>query len=408
VWRPENLLDHDGPLLLDTHIWIRYLEGDTARITEALRTLLDDVARGAGLQVLDISCWELGVKTTKGALTLSVDAAVWLRRAVAPLPPPEKHGPVTGGLRFTTLSAAYQFTCGVTTAQALVCWGYNEVGQLGAGDAADRHVPTTLGAGRAWRTERRHPPQLRADRRWRRVLLGRERLRPGRRPHPHRAAAADTRADLPVVNHPQFDAGLTPARHRAASTAAPRIRMTLMTLMADTVHLAGIDRSRSALLPDDGPTAARCGLHYRLAPRRIDTIWCTCFEEELARRAAAGELRYRHTLVRPHSRSRYGSGRRGIWSRLRRLKRKLLPRPFAVQTVCTPEPACVRAARAELESVIDAANRRVPGALHAEWERQDKLRRDFATALRFADEARTRNRRADMVPAHAPAQSALP
>jgi PIN domain nuclease of toxin-antitoxin system len=81
VWRPENLLDHDGPLLLDTHIWIWYLEGDAARITGTLRTLLDDVARGAGLQVLDISARELGVKTTKGSLTLSVDAAVWLRRA---------------------------------------------------------------------------------------------------------------------------------------------------------------------------------------------------------------------------------------------------------------------------------------------------------------------------------------
>jgi PIN domain nuclease of toxin-antitoxin system len=81
VLKPRDLLSHDGPLLLDTHIWIWYLEGDAARISGALRTLLDNVARGAGLHVLDISCWEVGVKSAKGSLTLSVDAAVWLRRA---------------------------------------------------------------------------------------------------------------------------------------------------------------------------------------------------------------------------------------------------------------------------------------------------------------------------------------
>jgi PIN domain nuclease of toxin-antitoxin system len=81
VLTPEDLLQHNGPLLLDTHIWIWYLEGDARRITGALGTLLDNVASSGGLQVLDISCWEVGVKTTKGSLSLSVDVAVWLRRA---------------------------------------------------------------------------------------------------------------------------------------------------------------------------------------------------------------------------------------------------------------------------------------------------------------------------------------
>ncbi len=43
--------------------------------------LLERSGRQSRLLVSDISYWEIAVKTAKGKLTLSVDAAVWLARA---------------------------------------------------------------------------------------------------------------------------------------------------------------------------------------------------------------------------------------------------------------------------------------------------------------------------------------
>jgi alpha-tubulin suppressor-like RCC1 family protein len=43
---------------------------------------------------------------------------------------------VAGGLTFRQLSAGYYHTCGITTQNALYCWGSNQDGQLGIGQAA--------------------------------------------------------------------------------------------------------------------------------------------------------------------------------------------------------------------------------------------------------------------------------
>ena len=40
--------------------------------------------------------------------------------------------PVAGDIRFRALAAGYRFTCGLTTAVAVYCWGLNDVGQLGS------------------------------------------------------------------------------------------------------------------------------------------------------------------------------------------------------------------------------------------------------------------------------------
>jgi len=81
VHDPAALAGYDGPLLLDTHVWVWLLEGDAARITPPLRGLLEASAARGRLRVLDISYWEVAVKTAQGKLRLSIDASVWFRRA---------------------------------------------------------------------------------------------------------------------------------------------------------------------------------------------------------------------------------------------------------------------------------------------------------------------------------------
>lgn len=81
VWRPADLPTYDGPLLLDTHIWVWHLEGDTAQITQKVTPLLNRSGAASRLRVSDISYWEVAVKSAKGKLSLSVDATVWLSRA---------------------------------------------------------------------------------------------------------------------------------------------------------------------------------------------------------------------------------------------------------------------------------------------------------------------------------------
>lgn len=81
VWHPADLAAYDGPLLLDTHIWIWYLDGDTTQLAPETIALLDRSGGASRLHVSDISYWEVAAKSAKQKLTLSVDAAVWLHRS---------------------------------------------------------------------------------------------------------------------------------------------------------------------------------------------------------------------------------------------------------------------------------------------------------------------------------------
>ncbi len=81
VWKPAAQPTYDGPLLLDTPMWVWILEGNTSRIAPAAVPLLQRAAAGAGLTVCDISYWEVAVKAAKGKLTLSIAPTLWLRRA---------------------------------------------------------------------------------------------------------------------------------------------------------------------------------------------------------------------------------------------------------------------------------------------------------------------------------------
>jgi alpha-tubulin suppressor-like RCC1 family protein len=51
---------------------------------------------------------------------------------------------VVGGLRFSSLAAGGQHTCGLTTSNRAYCWGANTAGQLGDGTSHGKLVPTAV------------------------------------------------------------------------------------------------------------------------------------------------------------------------------------------------------------------------------------------------------------------------
>jgi len=52
---------------------------------------------------------------------------------------------VDGGLRFRSVSAGYDYTCGVTTTDEAYCWGVNQYGQLGDGSTTTASRPVRVG-----------------------------------------------------------------------------------------------------------------------------------------------------------------------------------------------------------------------------------------------------------------------
>jgi alpha-tubulin suppressor-like RCC1 family protein len=58
---------------------------------------------------------------------------------------------VTGAITFSSISAGYSHTCGLTSAGAAYCWGYNFYGQLGDGTNTDRTTPVPVGGGHVFK-----------------------------------------------------------------------------------------------------------------------------------------------------------------------------------------------------------------------------------------------------------------
>jgi len=71
-------------LLLDTHIWLWYAEGDAGRLPLTSVKKLEKARREDGLQVSSISVWEVGIQHAKGRIHLSTPLRDWVRRALAP------------------------------------------------------------------------------------------------------------------------------------------------------------------------------------------------------------------------------------------------------------------------------------------------------------------------------------
>jgi PIN domain nuclease of toxin-antitoxin system len=71
-------------LLLDTHIWLWYAEGNADRLPPESVRRLDDAREADGLQILSISVWEIGVQLAKGRIQLSAPLRAWVAQALTP------------------------------------------------------------------------------------------------------------------------------------------------------------------------------------------------------------------------------------------------------------------------------------------------------------------------------------
>jgi alpha-tubulin suppressor-like RCC1 family protein len=58
--------------------------------------------------------------------------------------------PVAGGHHFKELAAGWRYTCGITTENAAMCWGWNESGQLGDGTTTYRTAPQLVAGGHSF------------------------------------------------------------------------------------------------------------------------------------------------------------------------------------------------------------------------------------------------------------------
>ncbi len=67
--------------VLDTHIWIRLLNGDPVLNRPRFLEALNDVSRGQGLRIAAISLWETAKLAAKGRLKLTSPERDWLEAA---------------------------------------------------------------------------------------------------------------------------------------------------------------------------------------------------------------------------------------------------------------------------------------------------------------------------------------
>ena len=69
-------------ILLDTHVWVRWLNRDPHFPQDCSEVIAAAQADGIGVSV--ISCWEVAMLVAKGRLELSKSVQEWVAEALAP------------------------------------------------------------------------------------------------------------------------------------------------------------------------------------------------------------------------------------------------------------------------------------------------------------------------------------
>lgn len=75
--------DRAGLVLLDTHIWIWYVEGDRARFSPRIEPVVEAAVERGDLLVSAISVWEVAQLDALRRLELTLEVRTWVARALA-------------------------------------------------------------------------------------------------------------------------------------------------------------------------------------------------------------------------------------------------------------------------------------------------------------------------------------
>lgn len=70
-------------LLLDTHVWVWYVEGERSRFARRIEPLVEAAVTGGHLLVSAISIWEIAQLDALRRLELTEDVRTWVARALA-------------------------------------------------------------------------------------------------------------------------------------------------------------------------------------------------------------------------------------------------------------------------------------------------------------------------------------
>jgi PIN domain nuclease of toxin-antitoxin system len=72
----------DGPVLLDTHVWIWTVEGDRRRLNARAVSAIERASRRGEVLVAAISVWEIAMVEAKGRIALSMPVDEWVAAAL--------------------------------------------------------------------------------------------------------------------------------------------------------------------------------------------------------------------------------------------------------------------------------------------------------------------------------------
>lgn len=71
----------DVALLLDTHVWVWLLAGESAQLQNEVAATIEASGSRGRCYVSDISAWEVATKSARQALSLTMEAGAWLDEA---------------------------------------------------------------------------------------------------------------------------------------------------------------------------------------------------------------------------------------------------------------------------------------------------------------------------------------
>ena len=79
----EMSADAGRALLLDTHVWIWYVENETKRFSRRIVPLVEAAVQRGALVVSAISVWEVAQLEVARRLELALEIRTWMARALA-------------------------------------------------------------------------------------------------------------------------------------------------------------------------------------------------------------------------------------------------------------------------------------------------------------------------------------